>query len=113
MIGRPLYDDIAPVVLHKGVYSMDDISGRQRTAALYAALCVVFFTVSIGIACAAALLIRSATGHQGIHDSTAIGGTTIAFVIAMWITGDFIMPRLLKILPTSLAKSFRSKKQRP
>jgi succinate-acetate transporter protein len=89
---------------------MGDSPGWQRIAAVYIALTVVFFAISIGIACVAALLIRIATGREGIHDSIAASGTATAFVIGMWIAGDFIMPRLLNILPTSLVKNIRTSK---
>jgi Na+/serine symporter len=91
---------------------MGDSPGWQRTLAVYLALSVVFFVVSIGIACGVALLIRIVTGHQGIHDSIATGGTAIGFIVGMWIAGDFIMPRLLNILPTSLVKDIRNRKRR-
>ena len=91
---------------------MGDVPGRRRIAAVYFALIVVFFIVSIGIAWGAALLIRIVTCHEGIHDPIAAGGTAIAFVFGMWVTGDFVMPWLLKILPASLVKSVRLSKRR-
>ena len=91
---------------------MGDVPGRRKKAAVYIALIVVFLAISIGIACSAAVLIRIFTGQEGIHDPIAAGGTAIAFVFGMWLTGDFIMPWLLKILPASLVKSIRLNKRR-
>ena len=91
---------------------MGDVPGRRRIAAVYCALIVVFFIVSIGIAWGAALLIRIVTGHEGIHDPISAGGTAIAFVFGMWVTGDFVMPWLLNVLPASLVKSVRLNKRR-
>jgi succinate-acetate transporter protein len=90
---------------------MDNSPGWQRTAAVFVALSVVFFIVSIGIAYGAAVLIRIVTGHRGIHDSIAAIGTAIGFVIGMWIAGDFVIPRLINILPTSLVKNIRNRRR--
>ena len=89
---------------------MGNSFGWQKTAAVYTALTVVYFIVSIRIARGAAQLIRIVTGHEGIHDLIATGGTAIAFVFSMWIAGDFIMPRLLTMLSTSLVKNIRNGK---
>ena len=91
---------------------MGDVPGQRKKAAVYIALVVVFLAISLGIAAGSALLIRIVTGHEGIHDPIAAGGTAIAFVFGMWLTGDFIMPWLLNILPASLVKSIRLNKRR-
>jgi len=91
---------------------MGDVPGRRKKVTVYIALIVVFLAISIGIAFSVAVLIRIVTGHEGIHDPIAAGGTAIAFVFGMWLTGDFIMPRLLNILPASLVKSIRLNKRR-
>ena len=88
---------------------MGDASNRRTIAAVYCGLIAVFFAVSIGIAFGAAVLIRFVTGHEGIHDPIAAGGTAIAFVVGMWVSGDFVMPWLLNILPASLVRNIRNK----
>ena len=91
---------------------MGDVPGWRRLAVVYFALIVVFLVVSIGIAWGGALLIRIVTGHEGIHDPIAAGGTALAFVFGMWVTGDFVMPWLLNVLPASVVKSVRLNKRR-
>jgi hypothetical protein len=90
---------------------MGDPPDWRRIAAVYCGLIAVFFIISFGIAYAAAMLIRIITGRAGIHDPIAAGGTAIAFIVGMWVTGDFIMPWLLKILPASLVRNIRNKKR--
>jgi hypothetical protein len=91
---------------------MGEVPGRRKTAAVYVALVAVLLILSIGIAWSAFLLIGAVTGHKDIHDPITAGGTAIAFVFGMWATGDFIMPRLLNILPTSLVGNIRLKNRR-
>ena len=105
-------DEAFAVFPHEDLYSMGDVPGRRKIAAVYCALIVVVFIISVGIVCGASLLIRIVTGHEGIHDPISAGGTAIAFVFGMWVTGDFVMPWLLNILPTSLVKHIRNNKRR-